>query len=37
MKLREETNKPNFEINKKYAQDGSLNYYEDWRGRSLSQ
>ena len=30
-----ENNRPNFEINKKYQKDGSLNYYEDWRGRSL--
>lgn len=34
-KLRIETNRPNFEINKKYAPDGSLNFYEDWRGRTL--
>ena len=34
-KLRKETNLPNFEINKKYNEEGILVNYEDWRGRSL--
>lgn len=35
VKTREETNKPNFEVNKKYTKNGELNFYEDWKGRSL--
>ena len=35
VKFRQETNNPNFEVNKKYNKDGRLNYYEDWHGRSL--
>ena len=34
-KYREETNRPNFDIDKKYNSDGSLNNYEDWLGKSL--